>query len=80
MSSEKQAIVDPVCKMQLRREQIRESLGVDGQSYYSWSVGCRAMATVLVLAGIHPTSVRLHVFSLALLRHGAMLPARNTRT
>ena len=33
---------DPVCKMELRREQIKESLVVAGQSYYFCSIGCRA--------------------------------------
>ena len=33
-------MVDPVCKMQLRREQSRESLVVEGQSYYFCSIGC----------------------------------------
>jgi YHS domain-containing protein len=35
-------VVDPVCKMQLRREQIRESLVVGGQIYDFCSVGCGA--------------------------------------
>jgi P-type Cu+ transporter len=42
MNSSEQKAVDPVCKMQLGREQIRESLVLDGQSYYFCSVGCRA--------------------------------------
>jgi YHS domain-containing protein len=42
MNSEERRAVDPVCKMQLGREQIRECLVIDGQSYYFCSVGCRA--------------------------------------
>ena len=42
MNSSEQKAVDPVCKMQLGREQIRESLVVHGQSYYFCSIGCRA--------------------------------------
>ena len=42
MNVEEQIVVDPVCKMQLRPEQIRGSLVIDGQSYYFCSVGCRA--------------------------------------
>jgi len=42
MNGGEQTVVDPVCKMQLGREQIRESLVIDGQSYYFCSVGCRA--------------------------------------
>jgi YHS domain-containing protein len=42
MNSSEQTVVDPVCKMQLGREQIRESLVVGGQIYYFCSVGCRA--------------------------------------
>ena len=42
MNSGKQTVVDPVCKMRLGPEQIRESLVVEGQSYYFCSVGCRA--------------------------------------
>jgi YHS domain-containing protein len=41
-TTEQQVVVDPVCKMQLGREQIRESLVIGGQSYYFCSVGCRA--------------------------------------
>jgi P-type Cu+ transporter len=42
MNHREQTVVDPVCKMQLTPEQIRESLVVDGQSYYFCSIGCRA--------------------------------------
>jgi len=42
MNSSEQTVVDPVCKMQLGRGQIRESLVVGGQTYYFCSVGCRA--------------------------------------
>jgi len=42
MNGREQIVVDPVCKMQLGREQIRESLVIDGQSYYFCSVGCQA--------------------------------------
>jgi YHS domain-containing protein len=42
INGSEETIVDPVCKMQLGREQIRESLVMDGQSYYFCSVGCRA--------------------------------------
>jgi YHS domain-containing protein len=42
MNGSEQTVVDPVCKMQLGREQIRESLVVGGQIYYFCSVGCRA--------------------------------------
>lgn len=42
MNSSEQTVVDPVCKMQLGREQIRESLVVGGQIYDFCSVGCRA--------------------------------------
>jgi len=42
MNTSEQTVVDPVCKMHLRPEQIRESLVVGGQSYYFCSVGCRA--------------------------------------
>lgn len=42
MNSSQQTVVDPVCKMQLGREQIRESLILDNQRYYFCSIGCRA--------------------------------------
>lgn len=42
MNNREQTVVDPVCKMQLGREQIRESLVVNGECYYFCSVGCRA--------------------------------------
>jgi YHS domain-containing protein len=42
MNNSEQTVVDPVCKMQLGREQIRESLVVGGQIYDFCSVGCRA--------------------------------------
>lgn len=42
MNTTEQQMVDPVCKMQLGPEQIRDSLVIDGQSYYFCSVGCRA--------------------------------------
>jgi YHS domain-containing protein len=42
MNSSEQTVVDPVCKMRLGSEQIRESLVVEDQSYYFCSVGCRA--------------------------------------
>lgn len=42
MNSSEQTVVDPVCKMQLGPEQIRESLVVGGQIYYFCSIGCRA--------------------------------------
>jgi P-type Cu+ transporter len=42
MNSSEQTLVDPVCKMLLRPEQIRESLVVGGQIYHFCSVGCRA--------------------------------------
>jgi YHS domain-containing protein len=42
MNGGEKTVIDPVCKMRLRREQIRESLVVDGQIYYFCSVGCRA--------------------------------------
>ncbi len=42
MNGREQTAVDPVCKMQLGREQIRESLVVDGRTYYFCSIGCRA--------------------------------------
>jgi YHS domain-containing protein len=42
MNISEQTVVDPVCKMQLGREQIRESLVVGGQIYDFCSVGCRA--------------------------------------
>jgi Cu+-exporting ATPase len=42
MTNSEQKVVDPVCKMPLRPEQIRESLEADGQDYYFCSVGCRA--------------------------------------
>src|SRR6266545_8142109 len=40
MNGREQTAVDPVCKMQLGREQIRESLVVDGRTYYFCSIGC----------------------------------------
>ena len=42
MNNSGQEAVDPVCKMQLRREQIREPLVIDGQPYSFCSIGCRA--------------------------------------
>jgi len=42
MTDREQTVVDPVCKMQLGREQIRESLVTDGRRYYFCSVDCRA--------------------------------------
>jgi YHS domain-containing protein len=42
MKSQEQRVIDPVCKMPLGREQIRECLVINGQSYYFCSVGCRA--------------------------------------
>ena len=42
MNSSEQTMVDPVCKMLLGREQIRESLVIDGRTYYFCSIGCRA--------------------------------------
>ena len=42
MNSTEHTVVDPVCKMRLRPEQIRESLVLDAQRYYFCSVGCRA--------------------------------------
>jgi Cu+-exporting ATPase len=42
MNDREQKAIDPVCKMQLPRDQVRESPLVDGQSYYFCSVGCRA--------------------------------------
>ena len=42
MATSEQNVVDPVCKMGLRPEQIRESLVVNGQRYSFCSVGCRA--------------------------------------
>ncbi|HZR04488.1 MAG TPA: YHS domain-containing protein [Candidatus Udaeobacter sp.] len=41
MNGREQTVVDPVCKMQLAREPIRESLVVDGRRYYFCSTGCR---------------------------------------
>ena len=40
--TDQETITDPVCKMPLRREQIRESIVVDGVRYFFCSVGCRA--------------------------------------
>lgn len=37
-----QSVVDPVCKMQLRPEQVRESLVIAGERYFFCSIGCRA--------------------------------------
>jgi YHS domain-containing protein len=37
-----ETIVDPVCKMQIGPEQIKQSLIINGQPYYFCSVGCRA--------------------------------------
>ena len=37
-----QDIIDPVCKMQLRPEQVRETFINDGQLYCFCSIGCRA--------------------------------------
>ena len=42
MNAAEERLIDPVCKMRLAREQVRESLVVDGESYYFCSVGCRA--------------------------------------
>jgi P-type Cu+ transporter len=42
MTGSEQKEVDPVCKMLLGHEQIRESLVVGGQNYYFCSLGCRA--------------------------------------
>jgi Cu+-exporting ATPase len=42
MTGEEEIVVDPVCKMRLRPDQIRDSLVADGQNYYFCSVGCRA--------------------------------------
>jgi len=42
MNGGEQTVVDPVCKMQLGRDHIRESLVVNGQSYYFCSIGCRS--------------------------------------
>jgi YHS domain-containing protein len=42
MNNSEQTAVDPVCKMQLAPEQIKESLVIDGQPYYFCSAGCRA--------------------------------------
>jgi YHS domain-containing protein len=42
MNSTEEIVVDPVCKMQLRAEQIRESLVVDDVRYFFCSIGCRA--------------------------------------
>ena len=35
-------VVDPVCKMPLRSDQIKESALVDGVPYFFCSIGCRA--------------------------------------
>ena len=37
-----QDITDPVCKMQLRPEQVRETFVNDDQLYCFCSIGCRA--------------------------------------
>ena len=42
INGSEETIVDPVCKMQLAPEQIKESLIINGQRYYFCSVGCRA--------------------------------------
>lgn len=42
MNSSEKIAVDPVCKMELCRDQIRESLTVGGERYYFCSIGCRA--------------------------------------
>lgn len=42
MNTEQLTITDPICKMQLRPEQIKESVVVDGVRYSFCSIGCRA--------------------------------------
>ena len=42
MTDSSKMIIDPVCKMQLRPGQIRESLVIEGQPYYFCSIGCWA--------------------------------------
>ena len=42
MITDQENTTDPVCKMQLRPEQVRETVVIDGQLYCFCSVGCRA--------------------------------------
>ena len=42
VSGDDKTVIDPVCKMQLSPERIKESLIIDGQPYYFCSIGCRA--------------------------------------
>ena len=42
MSGDDKTVIDPVCKMQLGPEQIKESFIINGQPYYFCSIGCRA--------------------------------------
>ena len=42
MNVEETRVIDPVCRMELRPEEIRESLAIGDVSYRFCSLGCRA--------------------------------------
>lgn len=42
MSAEERVVVDPVCKMELKAEQVRQSVVYNGRTYQFCSIGCRA--------------------------------------
>lgn len=42
MNNEAQMVTDPVCRMELDKKHIKESLFYQGRSYYFCSIGCRA--------------------------------------
>jgi YHS domain-containing protein len=42
MNPERQVVIDPVCKMPLRADQIRQSVVRGDQQYFFCSIACRA--------------------------------------